>query len=88
MTQEQNHFSFCNNPHGPIGQDGCCCRLISSRDLAELQEKALAFDAIKVAVQDVQAKLDAKKCNRWDCLDKAMHIIDVASAATVGEYLR
>lgn len=88
MSINPDHLPFCNNPHGPIGGDMCCCTVISNRELAELRAKETALAVIREVVLDVQSKLDAKKCNRWDCLDKAMRIIDVASAETIGEYLR
>lgn len=88
MSINPDHVPTCNNAHGPIGQPGCCCTVISNRELSDLRDAAAALGVIREVVLDVQAKLEAKRCNRWDCLDKAMHIIDVAASITIGKYLR
>lgn len=62
--------------------------IVSRKELDQLRADAARLATIRNAVERVQAKLDSRKCNKWDCLSTAMHVIDVASLETTGSYLR
>lgn len=87
MSQEHLHMPECNFPHGDLGQPGCICIVANRNYVKDLEDKACAFEQIKSVVEKLQQDLTQKHYNRWDCLDAAMRIIDVASVATTGKYV-
>jgi hypothetical protein len=87
MAQEDLHLVECNFPHGPLGQPGCVCTVVNKKELAELHRRADAFDEIKVAIESFQQYLQEHHYKRWDCADKVMSLLDVASFATTGKYV-